>query len=107
MDIQVDFYKATSVFAVMFLLFKTDFLIHYLKLFGLEKKFRVYEYIISGQKVSYLEYLKQASPSFFTSLIGCPYCIGFWATLFFCSFEINTFFCYSVYIFMYKLINKI
>jgi hypothetical protein len=107
MDILADLYRATYVFSITFLLFKTDFIIHYLKLFRIERRFFVYDYLFSPQENSYLEFLKTFKPCFLTALIGCPYCIGFWLALAFCSFQINSFFCYGVYILMYKTITKL
>lgn len=117
MDIQASFKAAVCVSAIAFLLYKTDAITQYAKLFRLSKfkfwnVFRC-DYLSrpdSCNELSPLEYVKVlwGDSSFFASLVGCPYCLGFWLSIAFCKLEILTALgCYFVYIILYKLINKI
>lgn len=111
MDILDNIIKSVYIAAISFLLYKTDFVVYYLRLFGLDKVFNLWDYCFYSNnkenKTSFLEYLKIIKPNFFTALIGCPYCLGFWITAIFCSFKIDLFFCYYVYVLLYKIITKI
>jgi hypothetical protein len=111
MDILASLKNAVCVSGICFLLYKTDFIIHYLKLFRLDKLVNIWDYCFykasKESSVSFLEYLKITKPNFFTSLIGCPFCLGFWIALAFCGLTVDVFFCYWVYVLLYKVINKI
>jgi hypothetical protein len=111
MDIQVNIFHAASAAAIAYLLYNTDFIIQYLKLFGLSNRFLVFEYLkysCSNQKeINYLSFLNVAKPNFLTHLIGCPFCLGFWMCATINVFNFSTFFCYFVYIILYKILNKI
>lgn len=116
MDIQDSIIKAFCLTGIAFLLYKTDAIMHYAKLFGAHKltSWRSFQclYIRRHESVfniSPLEFVKiqWGNDSFFASLIGCPYCLFFWVSIFICGFNlVNALFCYCVYIFLYKAINK-
>jgi len=111
MDIQANFFNAASVAAIAYLLYNTDFIIQYLRLFKLGRKFFVFEYLnytcSNTKDINYLAFLSVTKPNFITHLIGCPFCLGFWMCATINCFKAPTFFCYFVYIILYKILNKI
>jgi phospholipid N-methyltransferase len=104
-----------SIFWCVFLLFiwfKTDFVIQYAQLFNLSDKFKItnwQDYRILNPKISYLEYLSIKHKSFFTKLISCLPCFLFWITLII-SILMNTIYYFPItYILsyvIYKLIDR-
>ena len=116
MDIQDNIQRSLCVTAIAFLLYRTDAIIQYAKLFRLSK-FKAWKnfqcYYIGRNNFFYsmspLEYAKEFyADNFLTSLAGCPFCLGFWLSLAVCKFDLMaSLCCYCVYIVLYKLINKI
>ena len=105
MDIQVDIVKACSCAAASFLLYRTDFLMEYGKLFRLHSDKTRLDYMcfkLKSPKANYLEYLNFKYNNFITKLISCPYCLGFWMSCFICFFSYDLFFVYYVYILLYS-----
>lgn len=76
--------------------FHTEAFIEYGKLFKLSKILKINEFETAYNKdftLEYLPWLKSSYPNFFTKLINCPWCIGFWFTL------TVSLFLYTIYIF--------
>jgi len=69
----------------LFLLFETDFIIQYFKLFKITEYIPYYnEYnniILNDGYIHYFSYLHNRSDNFFIKLITCPICIGFWIAI--------------------------
>lgn len=110
MDILGNIYNATACSAISFLIYKTDFMSEYGKLFGLSKPLRLSEYfcykILSGGQVSYFDFLKTKHDNFLIKLVSCPFCLGFWLCLIASKFQIDVLVCYFFYVLLYKIINK-
>jgi hypothetical protein len=73
---------ALSACGVMVLWFETSFVLDYLKLFRLEKKF-IEEYekeLFENPDIKLLEFSYFKNPTFFNKLFSCPYCLGFWVS---------------------------
>lgn len=70
-------------FVVCFILiiwFETNALVEYLKLWGFKKYFKI-EGFESSALLSYPTYLIINYPNFFTKLLNCPICVGFWLNI--------------------------
>ena len=75
---------ALSASGIMVLWFETSFLLDYLKLFKLEKKF-IEEYekeLFENPDIKFFEFSYFKNPTFFNKLFSCPYCLGFWVSVF-------------------------
>lgn len=75
--------KLLSSFAVSFILivwFETNALVEYLKLWGFKKYFKIEEFE-NSMISSYPSYLIITYPNFFTKLLNCPICVGFWLNI--------------------------
>lgn len=73
-----------SACGIMFLWFDTSFVLDYLKLFRLEKKF-IEEYekeLFENPDIKFLEFSYFKNPTFLNKLFSCPYCLGFWISAF-------------------------
>ena len=108
MDIQDNFIQAASCAALSVLLYKTDFLVEYGKIFRLisfdiDIEYKCFK-IQNNGKVNFLDFLQYKNNNFFTRLISCPYCLGFWMCLFVSKIQF-LFFIYFVYVLLYKLID--
>ena len=108
MDIQANFIQAASCAALSVLLYKTDFLVEYGKIFRLisfdiDIEYKCFK-IQNNGKVNFLDFLQYKNNNFFTRLISCPYCLGFWMCLFVSKIQF-LFFIYFVYVLLYKLID--
>jgi hypothetical protein len=69
--------------------FETNVVVEYVNFFHLGGSIDVCEYDdyeLDGKCKNYPEYLLVRYPSFYTKLISCPYCIGFWSTVICCIF---------------------
>jgi hypothetical protein len=69
-----------SACGIMVLWFDTSFLLDYLRLFGMEKKF-IEEYekeLFENPDIKFLEFSYFKNPTFLNKLFSCPYCLGFW-----------------------------
>jgi hypothetical protein len=69
--------------------FHTEAFIEYSKLFGISKLFKIDKFekaYDSDFTLEYLPWIKSTYPNFFTRLINCPWCIGFWLTVLNCLF---------------------
>ena len=69
------------VFLILLVWFQTEAFYEYCRLFRFKKLFKIEDYSnvseISGGS-SYIEFLNINHDSFFTRLISCPVCLGFW-----------------------------
>lgn len=75
--------KLLSSFAVCFVLlvwFETNAIVEYLRLWGFKKYFKIEEFGNSTLS-SYPTYLIVTYPNFFTKLLNCPICVGFWLNI--------------------------
>lgn len=73
-----------SACGIMFLWFDTSLALDYLKLLRLEKKF-IEEYekeLFENPDIKFLEFSYFKNPTFFNKLFSCPYCLGFWVSVF-------------------------
>jgi len=64
--------------------FHTEALTEYAKLFGLSNLFKITEFendCKNDFSLTYLSWLRTKHQNFFTKLITCPWCIGFWFLL--------------------------
>ena len=111
MDILVNIYNASVCSAISFLLYKTDFVAEYGKLFGLSKLLRLSEYfchkILAGGNIYYFDFLKFKYDCFLTRLVSCPLCLGFWMSLIISKFNFSSFSCYFFYVLFFKATNTI
>lgn len=74
------FYSFIASLALFFL-YKTDVLVEYVRLFRLSKLFFVDKYddhLIKFPANSYWDFLLFEYNNFFTRLLSCPVCLGFW-----------------------------
>jgi len=72
------------VIFILFIWFKTDAFIQYVKLIKLSRitKVDLWEsYRLSNPKITYLEYISIKYRNFFTKLITCKPCLTFWIVL--------------------------
>lgn len=68
----------------LILWFNTEAFIEYSKLFKLTKIFKIDQFEEAYKNdftLEYLPWLKSTYPCFFTKLISCPWCIGFWINI--------------------------
>lgn len=97
------------VAGICFLIYKTDFFVQYITLFGLGNKIGIREFKIHsigqvGEKTNYFQYLSQKYPeSFWAGLIGCPFCLGFWICLFLTYPGAIHLICFTFFVIVYKL----
>lgn len=108
MDIQDNLVHAASCAAVSFLLYKTEFFVEYGKIFRFVSISSSIDYgcfkIQNTNKVNYFDFLNYKYNNFFTKLISCPYCLGFWLCLIASKIQF-VLFVYFVYVILYKLIE--
>jgi len=107
MDIQANIINSCCFASISFLLYNTDFVVEYGKLFRLMPEKALIDYLcfrIKNPSLYFFAYLRDKKDNFFTKLISCPYCAGFWMSFICCGFSWNTFFVYYVYILMYSLL---
>ena len=83
----IDIFNGSCLAALILLIwFETDALLEYVKIFRLNKLFKINEYEKCLNEnleddVSYPDFLASEYNNFFTRLISCPICLGFWVTL--------------------------
>tara|TARA_R110000751_G_scaffold260477_4_gene359838 strand:+ start:939 stop:1301 length:363 start_codon:yes stop_codon:yes gene_type:complete len=73
-----------SACGIMVLWFDTSFLLDYLKILKIEKEF-VKEYekkLFENPEIKLLEFSYFENPTFINKLFSCPYCLGFWISMF-------------------------
>jgi len=108
MDIQDNFIRAASCAALSFLLYKTEFVVEYGKAFRILSSLNLIEYkcfkIQNNGKVNYFDFLNFNNNNFFTKLLSCPYCLGFWTCLIVSKIQF-VFFVYFVYVILYKMLD--
>lgn len=69
---------------ILFFVYETDFFVQYVKLFRLNKIFKVNEYEEHLQSMpdnSYWEWLVFEKQTFLRKLMSCPLCFGFWVNV--------------------------
>ena len=80
-------YTTAFIVTVLVLWFETDVVVEYINYFhlgGIIDVDKYDDYELDGKCRNYPEYLLVKYPSFYTKLISCPHCIGFWLTIIFC-----------------------
>jgi hypothetical protein len=96
---------AASCAAASILLYKTDFLVEYGKIFRFISFEKDIEYkcfkIQNNGKANFLDFLQSKNNNFFTRLISCPFCLGFWMCLIVTKIQFLLF-VYFVYVILYK-----
>lgn len=73
----------SSIFCLT-ILFKTEAIVEYSRLFRLDKLLKVDKYLIyknSNVDIDFTTFLLIKYPNFITKLISCPFCINFWIVL--------------------------
>jgi hypothetical protein len=73
-----------SACGIMVLWFETSFVLDYLKLFKLEKQL-IEEYekeLFENPDIKFLDFSYFKNPTFSNKLFSCPYCLGFWVSIF-------------------------
>jgi hypothetical protein len=98
---------------ILFLWFETDGFIEYLKLFRLNKIFKIDDFLEykeeKNPRINYHSYIRQKHNNFFTKLITCIPCFNFWIVLLI-TFIFNSICFYPiVYVLsysLYKLLKK-
>jgi len=92
-------------FSILFLIFKTDVIVSYLCLFGYDDS----EYRTTLGLGSFPEFIRYKQRNFFTKLVSCPYCLGFWICLA-SSFIASVSFCfpivYTLFVFAWRKIDE-
>lgn len=107
MDTLESFRIAAVIGSVVFLLFKTDFISEYACLFRLDRFFNISGYRchkIKHSDSNYFSFLNSLKDNFFTRLMSCPFCLGFW---FCCSsffFQCNILLTYCFYLIILKVV---
>jgi hypothetical protein len=108
MAIQDSLIQAASCAAASFLLYKTEFFVEYSRIFRLIPFSFLIEYqcfkIQNNKRVNYFDFLDYKYSNFFTKLISCPYCLGFWMCLIVSELQFLLF-VYFVYVLLYKSIE--
>jgi len=104
-------YPISFILMSLVIWFKTEAFIEYSELFKLDKIFKIEDYKTykkTNPTMDYNTFLRLKYPNFITKLISCPYCLGFWITIFFVYFYgiINLSICYLISIILYKLLDK-
>lgn len=67
--------------------FHTDAVEQYVRLFRLSRLFRINEFEndkLNDLTLEYPLWLVQKHPGFFTKMVSCPWCIGFWISFVTC-----------------------
>tara|TARA_R110000803_G_scaffold182282_3_gene244628 strand:- start:610 stop:948 length:339 start_codon:yes stop_codon:yes gene_type:complete len=98
----------SSVFSILFIVYKTELLSYYVKLFGIDAS--GYEKERNALNCSnYLEYWNFKSQSFLSKLFSCPYCFSFWLYLVSCIAQKNLehlLLIYSAFILSWRFIDE-
>jgi hypothetical protein len=85
MDIQASLCLASMATAISYVVFNTEALPEYGKLFKLNRLLKLEEYfcfkLSRESSVNYFDFLKSRNNNFITRLLSCPYCFGFWSCL--------------------------
>jgi hypothetical protein len=98
----------SSIFSILFLLYKTELLPSYLKLFKVD----VSDYEKERNALNcgnYLECWNFKSQSFLSKLLSCPYCLSFWLYLAVCIKDgclQYLLLIYSAFIFSWRIIDE-
>jgi len=112
--------KASTLAFFLIVWFDTDAFFEYIKALRLDeyanKVWQIPEYeecIKEDPDLSYIEFLNIKHNNFFTRLLSCPLCLGFWIHIFICIilnsftlFFISLLLGYVVYFKFSKLLNK-
>jgi len=110
MDIQANACIGASCAALSFLFYKTDAFVEYARVLRLDKFLDLTQYFcfkINNQDNNYFDFLKHKNYNFFTKLLACPFCLGFWFCAIGSKFSFSTLFTYCVYIIIYKIMNRL
>ena len=101
-----------SACGIMILWFESSFVLDYLKLFKVEKKF-IQEYekeLFENPDIKFLEFSYFRNPTFFNKLFSCPYCFGFWISALCTTIAtLNVFLIFAGYVFtlfFYSIFKK-
>lgn len=73
--------------------FHTETVVSYAQFFGLRKLFKINDFVENRTNdftIEYPQWLYKKYPGFFTKLLSCPWCIGFWICLLSCLFYDTT-----------------
>jgi len=110
MDIPAEIINGSSCAALSFLIYKTDAIAEYAKCLRLHRLFDLTAYFcfkIQNPYENYFDFLHYKRHTFFTKLLACPFCFGFWLCAAASQFSFFTLFCYCVYIITYKIMIKL
>jgi len=95
----IDILNTISI-GVAFLIvwFHTEAFVEYCNILRIKRFFKIDEFEKAQENdfsLEYLPWIKQTYPNFFTKLINCPWCIGFWFTVI-SSWIFSTFYIFPV-----------
>ncbi len=105
-------FLVSAVVTTLIVWFETDAFVEYAKIIGGSKFFLIDDYEEkkdADPSISYVYYLLINHSSFFTRLISCPYCLGFWFTIILCALTKNYLFipiAYVASLYVYKKITQ-
>ena len=108
MDILENLKFAAAAISIVFLLYETEVIAEYARLFGLSKIFALDRYKCYKIKTpygNYLSFLVDSKNCFFTRLISCSYCLGFWLCAVSGFYGCNIFLTYTLYLIILKIIT--
>ena len=107
------FIAPLSACGMLILWFDTTFLIDSLKLLRLTRFTYIKEYekeLFDDSNLKFLDFVYMKEPNFLNKLLSCPYCLGFWLSVFCCLLTTGnillTFACYPLAISFYFLFKK-
>ena len=109
MDILENLKFAAAAVSIVFLLYDTEVIAEYARLFGLSKIFDLDHYKCYKIKTPYGNYpsfLRETRDCFFTRLISCGYCLGFWICAVSGFYGCNIFLTYTLYLIILKIIDN-
>lgn len=106
MDILENLKFAAAATSIVFLLYDTEVIAEYARLFGLSKIFDLDNYKcykIKNPYGNYFSFLRETRDCFFTRLISCGYCLGFWICAVSGLYGCNIFLTYTLYLILLKI----
>ena len=105
---------SSTIAYLLVIWYNTDAVVEYIKLLGLSRLFKIDDYeqltLGQGEDFTYPEYLVFRYDCFFTRLLSCPICLGFWLSFISCAIGgkyLHTFSIAFVSVLLYTVLKKI